>query len=69
MSVEKLEVSVSMLMKNASPMLTDAEVKPSSQPGRFQVNTYLGMRGNWEVTAKVKDKSRSGSSTFTLDNR
>ncbi|WP_017655324.1 efflux RND transporter periplasmic adaptor subunit [Fortiea contorta] len=67
--VEGLEVSVAMPMKNSSPMSTDVEVKPDTQSGRFKVNTYLGMSGKWEVTAKVKDSSRIGSSSFTLDNR
>jgi len=67
--VEGLEVSVAMPMKNSSPMSTDVEVKPDTQSGRFKVNTYLGMSGKWEVTAKVKDKSRIGNSSFTLDNR
>jgi len=67
--VESLEVSVAMPMKNASPMSTDVEVKRDPQPGRFQVKTYLGMRGNWDVSAKVKDSSRQGNSSFTLDNR
>jgi multidrug efflux pump subunit AcrA (membrane-fusion protein) len=67
--VEGLEVSVAMPMKNSSPMSTDVEVKPDTQSGRFKVNTYLGMSGKWEVTAKVKDSSRIGSGSFTLDNR
>ena len=67
--VQGLEVSVAMPMKNSSPMSTDVEVKPDTQSGRFKVNTYLGMSGRWEVTAKVKDSSRIGSSSFTLDNR
>lgn len=67
--VEGLDVSVTMPMKNASPMSTDAEIKPDTQPGRFKVNTYLGMGGTWEVTAKVKDKSRRGSGSFKVDNR
>ncbi|QLE46282.1 efflux RND transporter periplasmic adaptor subunit (plasmid) [Nostoc sp. C052] len=67
--VEGLEVSVAMPMKNSSPMSTDVEVKPDTKSGRFKVNTYLGMSGKWEVTAKVKDKSRIGNSSFTLDNR
>lgn len=69
LQVEGLDVSVAMRMNNAAPMSTDAEVKSDTQPGRFQVNTYLGMRGTWEVTAKVKDKSRSSSGSFTVDNR
>lgn len=67
--VEGLEVSIAMPMKNSSPMSTDVEVKPDTQSGRFKVNTYLGMNGKWEVTAKVKDSSRIGSSSFMLDNR
>lgn len=69
LQVEGLDVSVAMRMNNAAPMSTDVEVKSDTQPGRFQVNTYLGMRGTWEVTAKVKDKSRSSSGSFTVDNR
>lgn len=67
--VAGLEVSVTMPMKNSSPMSTDVEVKPDTQSGRFKLNTYLGMSGKWEVTAKVKDSSRIGSGSFTLDNR
>ena len=66
--VEGLDVSVTMPMKNAASMSTDVEIKPDAQPGRFKVNAYLGMNGKWEVTAKVKDKSRSGSGSFALDN-
>ena len=68
MKVDGLDVSVTMPMKNAAPMSTDVEIKPDAQPGRFKVNAYLGMNGKWEVTAKVKDKSRSGSGSFALDN-
>ncbi|WP_218079523.1 efflux RND transporter periplasmic adaptor subunit [Anthocerotibacter panamensis] len=67
--VEHLEVNVAMPMNNMAPMAADTEVKPTGQPGRFQVNTYLSMQGAWEVAAKVKDKSRQGSNQFTLDNR
>ncbi len=66
--VEGLDVSVTMPMKNAAPMSTDVEIKPDAQPGRFKVSAYLGMNGKWEVTAKVKDKSRNGSGSFTLNN-
>lgn len=69
LSVESLEVSVSMLMKNATPMPTDAQVKPDTQPGRFLVNTDLSIAGTWQVRAKVKDKSRQAQEQFTLDNR
>lgn len=66
--VKDLEVSISMRMKNAAPMLANAEVKPHTQPGRFHINTYLGMAGTWEVIAKVKDKSHQAQEQFTLEN-
>ena len=69
MPVEGLEVNVAMQMKNMAPMKADAEIQPAAQPGQFQVKTYLGMRGDWEVSAKVKDKSHQGSTTFTVNNR
>ena len=67
--VRQLDVNVAMPMKNASPMAADVEVKAAKEPGRFQVDTYLGMQGTWEVTAKVKDKDHQGISSFTVDNR
>lgn len=66
-SVDNLEVNVTMPMKNAAPMSADVEIKPDTQPGRFLVNTYLGMRGQWEVTVKVKDKLRQGQHHFTIN--
>ncbi len=66
--VDNLEVSVTMAMKNSTPMSTEVEVRPDGQPGRFKVNAYLGMSGKWEVNAKVKDKTRIGRNSFTLDN-
>ncbi|BAU15778.1 hypothetical protein LEP3755_63430 (plasmid) [Leptolyngbya sp. NIES-3755] len=69
LSVEGLEVSVAMQMKNMAPMKADAEIQPAAQLGQFQVKTYLGMRGDWEISAKVKDKSHQGNSTFTINNR
>lgn len=67
MSVKELEVSANMSMKNMAPMTTEVEVKPDNQPGRFQVKTYFGMRGSWQVSAKVKDGEHQGQTTFTLN--
>jgi multidrug efflux pump subunit AcrA (membrane-fusion protein) len=69
LKVENIEVKIAMPMKNMSPMAADVEVKPDKQIGSFIVNTYLGMEGAWEVTAKVKDPTHQGVNSFTLDNR
>ncbi|MGG6295697.1 efflux RND transporter periplasmic adaptor subunit [Leptolyngbya sp. AN02str] len=65
--VRELNVNVAMPMPNMAPMQTEVEVKPADQPGRFQVNTYFGMRGTWQVTANVKDEEQQGQATFTLE--
>ncbi len=69
MPVKELEVSAAMQMQNMAPMQGDVAVKPDSQPGRFKVNAYLGMRGSWTVNAKVKDGDRQGQATFKLETR
>ncbi|MBW4559284.1 MAG: efflux RND transporter periplasmic adaptor subunit [Trichormus sp. ATA11-4-KO1] len=69
LAVRELNVDASMPMQNMAPMKTEVEVKPAGQPGRFQVNTYFGMRGSWQVTAKVQDNDHRGQSTFTLNVR
>ncbi|MBC7879900.1 MAG: efflux RND transporter periplasmic adaptor subunit [Anaerolineae bacterium] len=69
LKVENIEVNIAMPMQNMSPMAADVEVKPDKQPGSFIVNTYLGMEGTWEVTAKVKDPTHQGVNSFPLDNR
>jgi multidrug efflux pump subunit AcrA (membrane-fusion protein) len=58
MSVKGLEVEAVMQMKNMAPMKTEVEVTPDTQPGRFKVKTYLGMRGSWQINAKVKESKR-----------
>lgn len=69
MSVKNLEVEAAMPMKNMAPMKGEVEVKPGNQPGRFEVSTYFGMRGSWQVNAKVKDGENQGQKTFTLEAR
>ena len=65
--VKDLEVSASMPMKNMAPMTAKVEVQPDSQPGRFKVDTYLSMRGEWIITARVKDPQNKGKQEFTLE--
>lgn len=69
MPVKNLEVDAAMQMKNMAPMKGDIEVKPDNQPGRFKVNAYFGMRGSWQVNARVKEVDRQGQATFNLETR
>ena len=69
MPVRALEVEAAMQMKNMAPMKTDVEVKPDVQLGRFKVKTYFGMRGSWQVNAKVKEGDRQGQAMFKLETR
>lgn len=69
MPVKGLEVEAAMQMKNMAPMKTDVEVKPDTQLGRFKVKTYFGMRGSWQVNAKVKEGDHQGQAMFKLEAR
>ncbi len=69
MEVKDLEVRASMPMKNMAPMTAKVEVQPDSQSGRFKVDTYLSMKGEWIITAQVKDPKNKGKQEFTLEVR
>ena len=69
MEVKDLEVRASMPMKNMAPMTAKVEVQPKSEAGRFQVDTYLSMKGKWIITAQVKDPKNQGKQEFTLEVR
>ena len=64
--VKDLEMSASMPMKNMAPMSAPVEVQPDSQPGRFKAETYLSMKGDWTITAQVKDGKNQAKQEFTL---
>ncbi|MGF1539223.1 MAG: efflux RND transporter periplasmic adaptor subunit [Pleurocapsa sp.] len=64
--VKDLEVSASMPMKNMAPMTAKVEVQPDGKPGRFKADTYLSMKGEWIITAQVKDSKNKGKQEFTL---
>ncbi|WP_144873292.1 efflux RND transporter periplasmic adaptor subunit [Hyella patelloides] len=62
-----LEMSASMPMKNMAPMTAPVEVQPDGKPGRFKADTYLSMKGDWTITAQVKDPKNKGKQEFTLE--
>lgn len=66
LDVKDLEMSASMPMKNMAPMSAPVEVQPDSKPGRFQADTYLSMKGDWTITAQVKDQKNKGKQEFTV---
>jgi len=66
LNVKDLEMSASMPMKNMAPMSAPVEVQSDGKPGRFKADTYLSMKGDWTITAQVKDQKNKGKQEFTV---
>ena len=66
LDVKDLEMSASMPMKNMAPMSAPVEVQQDGKPGRFKADTYLSMKGDWTITAQVKDPKNKGKQEFTV---
>ena len=66
LEVKELEMSASMPMKNMAPMTAPVEVQSEGEPGRFKADTYLSMKGDWTITAQVKDPQNKGKQEFTV---
>ncbi len=66
LDIKDLEMSASMPMKNMAPMSALVEVQPDGEPGRFKADTYLSMKGDWTITAQVKDSKNKGKQEFTV---
>ncbi|MEO1006551.1 MAG: efflux RND transporter periplasmic adaptor subunit, partial [Cyanobacteria bacterium J06638_38] len=67
LDVKDLEMSASMPMKNMAPMSAPVEVQPDVKPGRFKADTYLSMKGDWTITAQVKDLKNFSSFELLLN--
>ncbi|MEL7417124.1 MAG: efflux RND transporter periplasmic adaptor subunit [Cyanobacteria bacterium J06555_3] len=66
LDIKDLEMSASMPMKNMAPMSAPVEVQPDGKTGRFKADTYLSMKGDWTITAQVKDPKNKGKQEFTV---
>ena len=66
LDIKDLEMSASMPMKNMAPMSAPVEVQPDGEPGRFKADTYLSMKGDWTITAQVKDPKNKGKQEFAI---
>ncbi len=66
LDVKDLEMSASMPMKNMAPMSAPVEVQPDGKSGRFKADTYLSMKGDWTITAQVKDSKNKGKQEFAI---
>ncbi|MEM8777979.1 MAG: FixH family protein [Cyanobacteria bacterium P01_G01_bin.49] len=65
--VETLEVIASMPVEGEEePMISEVEVEPSEEPGKFKVTTNLEMEGDWELVAMVKDAKYKGENKLNL---
>ena len=50
-----------MPMKNMAPMMAKVELEPADGPGRFRVETFLGMKGDWTLETTVTNVEQAGS--------
>ncbi len=66
-TLEDVEISAIMPMKNMAPMTAKVEVKADSQPGRFLADTYLNMKGTWEIIIQVKNSQHQGKQKFIIE--
>ena len=66
LDIKELEMSASMPMKNMAPMSAPVEVQPDGKTGRFKADTYLSMKGDWTITAQVKDPQNKAKQEFTV---
>ena len=66
LDIKTLEMSASMPMKNMAPMTAPVEVRSDGKPGRFKADTYLSMKGDWTITAQVKDPKNKAKQEFTV---
>ncbi|WP_036488795.1 efflux RND transporter periplasmic adaptor subunit [Myxosarcina sp. GI1] len=66
LDIKDLEMSASMPMKNMAPMSAPVEVQSDGKPGMFKADTYLSMKGDWTITAQVKDPKNKGKQEFAI---
>ena len=66
LDIKDLEMSASMPMKNMAPMSAPVEVQPAGETGKFKADTYLSMKGDWTITAQVKDPKNKGKQEFIV---
>ncbi len=66
LAVKQLAVDVTMPMKNMAPMTTMVDLKALPEPGRFQVKTHFGMKGDWIIKTQVKDSDHQGRAQFKV---
>jgi hypothetical protein len=66
-TTNNLIVDVSMPMAGEETMQTETEVSPGSEPGLYQINTYLSMQGTWMIKVAVNEAQQQGQADFTIE--
>lgn len=66
-ATENLSVDVYMMMDGDEKMGTESEVVAGTEPGIYQVNTYLSMEGPWVVHAVVDEDGQEGVGHLILE--
>ena len=66
-TVETLNIDLSMAMGDMEPMTTMAIVEPGTEPGQYTVKTNMGMAGMWMMKVESADAAMPGTATFDLE--
>lgn len=66
-TVEALNVDLSMEMDGMEPMTTMAIVEPGTEPGQYTIKTNMGMVGMWMMEVESADAEMPGAETFALE--
>lgn len=66
-TLDDLQVDLSMAMDGMEPMTTMTRIEPGEQPGRYKVITNLGMAGMWTMQVQSADPEMPGEAIFVID--
>ena len=62
--VGMVKANATMPMAGMPPMFGSLELKPSDTPGRYLVDTDLGMSGTWQINLEWQGPAGSGTATL-----
>jgi len=62
--VGTVKANATMPMAGMAPMFGKLALKPSGTPGRYEVESDLGMAGTWQINVEWQGPAGSGSTTL-----
>jgi len=60
----EVTVSATMPMAGMAPMIAGSEVKPTSVPGRYEVETDFSMVGTWRIDVRWDGPTGKGTASL-----